>query len=303
MSETKDPQETLQGIGPSSPSLFCVYCGKQHPDDATFCPLTGKPIDRATWVRDAAGDDRAASDGGERASALASPEPATRTRGPVPQLPELPKRVDDMPRATYVDSARFLIRGMGNRADEIAARFFNRLTDRGIDGLKLSVGQLVAKLEGERLDSRAYYFVERNLADAVQAGVAVRIAPVGTDLFVEWRHYVILRVNQSFNFEAGWAVGATVFLGFGMVLLVSLKDFGAAFWIDLLVAVVLAMLSGGMWFPIRTERPLEGFQAQDSTALQLSVRAALEEAIDLAGISKELFQELREDDDKNRRVI
>jgi hypothetical protein len=48
---------------------------------------------------------------------------------------------------------------------------------------------------------------------------------------------------------------------------------------------------------------LEGFQSQDSTAFQLAVRAALEEAIDLAGISKALIQELPTEKSKERRVI
>jgi hypothetical protein len=48
---------------------------------------------------------------------------------------------------------------------------------------------------------------------------------------------------------------------------------------------------------------LEGFQHQDSTAFQLAVRAALEEAIDLAGISKALIQEFPTGKAKERRVI
>jgi hypothetical protein len=48
---------------------------------------------------------------------------------------------------------------------------------------------------------------------------------------------------------------------------------------------------------------LKGFQSQDSIAFQLAVRAALDEAIDLAGISKALIQELPKEERKERRVI
>ena len=48
---------------------------------------------------------------------------------------------------------------------------------------------------------------------------------------------------------------------------------------------------------------LLGFQSQDSIALQLAVRAALEEAIDLAGISKSLIQQMSTEPGKERRVI
>ena len=98
-------------------------------------------------------------------------------------MPELPQRPEKEETGHYVDSWRFLVRGMGDRAEEIAARFFKQLVERGIEGLSLSLGRIIIQLEGWKQDSRDYYFAERDLGQEALAIMAVRIAPIGTDLF------------------------------------------------------------------------------------------------------------------------
>jgi len=203
---------------------------------------------------------------------------------PAPPMPELPPRPETEEIGDYVDSWRFLIRGMGDRAEEIAARFFKQLAERGIEGLKLDVGKLVIDLGGGKRDSRDYYFVERDLGQEARAIMAVRIAPIGRDLFIEWRHYVV--PSREFGCWALTVVAALALFTYGLGLLV------------LLVPSVRRSLSR-----LDKGTTLKGFQSQDSTAFQLAVRAALEEAIDLAGISKALIQELPKEETKERRVI
>jgi|GEM_PF-1746837 len=210
-----------------------------------------------------------------------TPRPA-KTEEPAPPMPELPARPETEKIGQYVDSWRFLIRGMGDRAEEIAARFFKQLAERGIEGLKLNVGQLVIDIGGGKQDSRDYYFVERDLGEGAVAIMAVRIASVGKDLFVEWRHHVLGRreVGCGGVLLFGLLIVATG--GLALLLLLSPSTFRKHFSEDV---------------------GLKGFQSQDSTAFQLAVRAALEEAIDLAGISKSLIQELPKEEGKERRVI
>jgi len=196
---------------------------------------------------------------------------------PVPPMPELPTRPTVEEIGQYVDSWHFLIRGMGDRGEEIAARFFKQLAERGIEGLRLNLGKLIIDVGGGKQDSRNYYFVERDLGEEAVAMMAVRIAPMGTDLFVEWRHYILPPIVGG---DINWAVFVFLCM-FGIVPAI-------VYW----------------WVKQKTRATsLIGFQRQDSTAFQLAVRAALEEAIDLAGISKALIQELPKEEGKEHRVI
>ena len=220
---------------------------------------------------------------------------------PAPPLPELPERGKDEPIAKLEASRRFLIPGLGDRADEIAARFFKRVGERGIDGVKLSVGKLVINLAEERTDSRDYYFVERDLGESALATMAVRTAPNGTDLFVEWRHYTTPSWRKV-TFVRG---DGCVFVGFLTVVSVAAAGGGLSFATSgsqlagqgvpfvlvggLVLAGCIKLLTMKTW-----ERyfGLVGFQGQESTAFQLSIRAALAEAIDDAGIDRSLLRGL-----------
>lgn len=288
------------GLDEQARSLTCPNCGNVNvyaADRCLKCELRLGPIREAL---------ESARHGPAVAETSPPPrsEPKTDTE-PAPPLPELPTRAQDQPTATYVDSSRFLIRGMGDRAGEIAARFFKQVADRGIEGLKLSLGKLIIRVDDQRSDSRDYYFAERVFADDARATMAVRIAPSGTDLFVEWRHYTTPgEAKRNKDGPLGWLMIGGLISIVGVALLF---DKNAVVWGILLllfgIPCTLGSLAGVCQSDTYRKDSLEGFQSQDSTAFQLSARAALEEAIDLAGISKELIQEVHEDDDKNRRVI
>jgi len=228
-------------------TLVCPSCGNINAYTADECLKCGLALGPVRELLAGAAVPRAEE---------VTPKPA-KPEEPAPLMPELPARPKTEELGQYVDSWRFLIRGMGDRAEDVAARFFKQLAGRGIEGLKLSVGKLIIDVGLWKRDSRDCYFVERDLGEEAVATIAVRIAQMGTDLFVEWRHYA----------------------------LPSLKPW----WRRGLIAP--------------REPSLKGFQIQDSTAFQLAVRAALEEAIDLAGISKALIQELPKGEHEERRVI
>jgi hypothetical protein len=164
---------------PKPPStLHCPSCGNINPygaDACLKCGLNLKP------VRDLLS--------GRAAKPAEQEVPQPKPKSPVPPLPSLHSRPSTQEIGNYVDSLSFLIRGMGDRADEIAARFFKRLNERSITGLRLSIGKLIIPVEMGRTDSRNYYFAERDLGKDALATMALRIASVGTDLFVEWSHY------------------------------------------------------------------------------------------------------------------
>ena len=245
-------------------TIVCPSCGNINPYTADKCLKCGLDLGPVRESLAKAGTPEAE----EVTTAPAKP------KEPAPPMPELPVRPTTEEIGQYVDSWRFLIRGMGDRAEEIAARFFKQLAERGIEGLKLSVGKLIVGDE-----SRDYYFAKRDLGEGAVATMAVRIAQMGTDLFVEWRHYVLLP-----------KVG-----------------FGGIDWVISYFLLSLFIVPGivYIWWAAKKRRAssLTDFQSQDSTAFQLAVRAALEEAIDLAGISKALIQELPKEERKERRVI
>jgi hypothetical protein len=239
------------------------------------------------------------------------PMPA-KPKEPVPTMPQLTPRPTEEKIGNFVDSWRFLIRGMGDRSNEIAARFFKQLETRGIDGLKLSVGKLIIEIDGNRTDSRDYYFAERDLGKEALATMAVRIAPVGTDTFVEWRHYTTPPMG-AFNSGIFYLIMVPVVCILCILLQISrdLVSGGApgtpVAMVTLLamgIVVIVGIIVGASIAKGKSRKNyLEGFQTQDSTAFQFAVRAALEEAIDLAGISKALIQDLSNEKDKGRRVI
>jgi hypothetical protein len=197
------------------------------------------------------------------------------------------------------------------------------------------VGKLVIQLEGERTDSRDYYFVERDLGDGAVATMAVRIAPNGADLFVEWRHHTIPPWRSE---SQGSLLGEGGCMFFGIVViasafallagLVSIVIMIGAFATgeirtnsstdrDNLVSIfgwmiVLTVAGGFILYQsvkhLRTQRQvrsssLEGFQGQESTAFQLSIRSALEQAIHDAGIADSLLRGLDGPRDANEPLI
>lgn len=171
---------------------------------------------------------------------------------------------------------------MGERADEIAARFFKQLAVRNIQGLSLSIGNIILYQDNKQ-DTRQYYFAERDIDNGALAIMAVRINPVGTDLYIEWRNYTL----------PSWKP----------------RTFS---WFWFIIGLIFYVVPGILYYynyeknkdkpPTQRKIDLEGFQFQENEAFQLAVRAALEEAIDSAGISKSFIQKMGADE-KNDRVI
>jgi hypothetical protein len=232
------------------------------------------------------------------------PVPA-KPKEPVPTMPQLETRPAEEKIGNYAGSWRFLIRGMGDRSQQVAAFFFKQLANRGIEGLKLSTGKLIIELDGGKRDSRDYYFAERDLGQSALATMAVRIAPVGSDLFVEWRGSTTPPLG-AFHWGYFWgiviAVGLLGYISGAIGFVIGLTNSVVAVWCFslMIVACILGtVLASGK----ARKLSLEGFQFQENTAFQLAARAALEEAIDLAGISKALIQDLSNEKDTSRRVI
>ncbi len=288
------PQSNSQQEKHNPKTLVCPQCGNTNAYEAENCLKCGLELAPIRAVLSKSG-----------ASKPETPPTSVKPKEPAPALPELPARPTEEKVGNFVDSWRFLIRGMGDRSTEVAAHFFRQLEGRGIEGLKLSTGKLVIQLDGGKTDSRDYYFAERDLGQSALATMAIRIASVGTDLFVEWRHHTL----PSKEVDVGGMLFGIVALGVaGLGILAGFADSSSGRgspWFCMAIggiALLIGLVSVNSASSHRRSS-LVGFQVQDSTAFQLAVRAALEEAIDLAGISKALVQELPIERGKERRVI
>lgn len=260
-------------------TIGCPSCGNINSYSADECMRCGfalGPIREVMAKAGAAQQTDAAESSPKSAEAPTVSEPKT----PAPPLPNLPQRPTTKQIGNYVDSQQVLVRGMGDRAELVAEWFFERLSARGIQGVSLGIGSRIVNDAG-RSDSRTYYFAERDLGKGALATMAVRIAPVGTDLFIEWRHYVTFSKRDNLGLVGTIVVFSTLV---GIALLV-VKPFRE--WV----------------YSLDAPNQLQGFQTQDSTAFQLGVRLALEEAIDKAGISKLLIQSVSKEGGKDRRLI
>jgi len=224
---------------------------------------------------------------------------------PIPPMPELSDREDDDAPMWPVANRRTQIRGLGDRAEEVAARFFKRVNDRQIEGVKLSHGTLVINLGGNRTDSRDYYCADKDLGESAFSTMAVRIAPNGTDLFIEWRQYVTPSVTMvpvvpplfhRYN-DAGilnpfighipttfrtwiWILG--IMSAIASIFVLFSREPGGALVAGIVAAVCFGLV---LWKKPGRKDSLEGFQEQEAEAFQFSIRSALEEAVDDAGIA------------------
>ncbi len=265
--EVQEHPTTRQGEE-STPSqeqpntIICPSCGSINPYTADECLKCGLALE---LVREALGKASVPSPAETPvASALKKPKQL------VSKVAEPPSRgvVSDI--GQCVDSRRFLLRGMADKAEEIKALFFEELDKQGIEGLSVSRGEMIVEDE-----SRDYYFAERDLGKGAVAVMAVRIVSIDTDTFVEWRHFELPSLKEPWIRWLKGGIGClTVFYIFGIFLILDALEPRAG--------------------------SLTDSQSQDSTALQLAVRTVLEEAIDLADISKELIQAVEKEP---RKVI
>jgi hypothetical protein len=258
-------------------TIACPYCGNINPYLQDNCIKCKRPL----------GPIRDVMQGGSPLGNKETIEEPAKPKEPAPPIPELPPRPVEAKNGKFVDSHAFLIRGMGARAEEIAARLFKQLSVRNIQNVKLSFGKIVIELGDKKQDTREYYFAERDLGEGALAIMAVRIAPTGTDLYCEWRNFT-LPPWKPIKFSWGWFIFLCVlYLIPGLIYLI----------------VYLIIKDNETSQPPKTRKDdLEGFQFQENQAFQLSVRAALEEAIDLAGIAKSFIQEVSKDEKKDRVI-
>jgi hypothetical protein len=268
-------------------TIACPSCGNINPytaDKCIKCGLALGPIREALR--------KASAPAVEKVPTPSEPEAKKMPSAPLPpavpsELPPLPTREAARTRTETTNDLGYLyggrlvlIRGMADRLEQVRRLFFHQSEARGISGASYSPGQLVVENQ-----SRYYQFAERDLGSSARATIGVRIADIGTDLYVEWRHYVL--PPKEFG------VGLFILVG-GIVSVIACPLVGAMaddFGVGTIVALIAAAGIGALVASQSRAIELKGFQNQDSEAFQLAIRAAVDEAIDLAGISKELRME------------
>jgi hypothetical protein len=119
-------------------TISCPKCRNINPWSAERC-LNPECVLPLGPIRALLGEQPGVDGSSKPDSSAASSKPAEAKKPiePPPPLPELPERGEKPPSAKPVAADQFLVVGIGDRADEIRARFFKRLADAGIDGLKL----------------------------------------------------------------------------------------------------------------------------------------------------------------------
>lgn len=282
-------------------TISCPRCGNTNPWSIESCPKCKLPMGPVRALL---------SEQAEPSLASSKPVGAGKPIEPAPPLPELPERGEHPPSATHVAADQFLVIGIGDRADEIRARFFKRLGEAGIEGFKLKQGQLVIDVGEGKSDARHYDFAERDLGDEALATVAVRMSAIGRDLFVNWRHYTLppMEIRSAEYAGAGMGVGFIgMVIGFFVGMWASMNAGSSDdFWPPFVLIALLAWVVGIVIMASRQRlraNGLKGFQSQESDAFQLAVRGAILGAIDDAGIDRALIQ--RQDDGSgiSNRVI
>lgn len=164
-----------------------------------------------------------------------------------------------------------LIEGMADKASLVTERFLELLKENRVPDIKHAAVRATEKPPGEMIQSRDYYVVERSYPNGAKCTLAVRIAPFGKNLYVEWLHYELGVLNWSLILGVG-CLGTIV--TFGMALVVFIPVY------------IWALAQGHL------RRDMTHFERQDSWALRAVVDTCLRAAIDQAGISKELVREV-----------
>ena len=171
----------------------------------------------------------------------------------------------------YQAGWRALIEGMSDKADEVTANFLRLVEERNVPDVKHATARMTENVVGEPVQAREYYVIERPYKNGAKCTLAVRAAPYGNDLYVEWLHYELGVVNTALILGVG-CLGTIVTFGIGLLLFVPLY-----LW---------ALAEGHL------RRDMTHFEKQDSWALRAVVDACLRQAIDQAGIAKELVREV-----------
>lgn len=215
----------------------------------------------------------------------------------------------------YFNGQVDFVRGMGDRAEQVQNLFFQQSEKRGIPGTSYTRGFL--SMDGQIRD---YLFAERDLGNEAKSTIAVRIASIGPDLYVEWHHYVRPPTQISWGCVI-LLTGLILIVAFYMVMLPFdlVRNTGGPY--DNIVAIIGSLIV--LWIVVLFVKAtwkkileiskiqlnsLSGFQTQDSVAFYFAIQAAIEEALDLAGIAKELrtttkYEESPSDKQRRRSVI
>jgi hypothetical protein len=272
-------------------TIGCPYCGNVNPYLQENCVKCKKPL----------GPIRAAMDSATEVEQPKQTQTSPTAIEPPPPMPSLPKgSVNDY---KNIDRNSFLIRNAGDRGIEIAARFFKRLNEKNLEKVSFSTGVLGVDIGSGKRETRDYYFVRKDIDAYTFLLMAVRIASSGPDLYVEWRNLYYRKPPYNWLWWIILIVGVLLMAAVGLANgSESLNEeiSGWLYGISLLAFTV--GFGGGMIYhqSYTNKKKLIGFQIQENEIFQLSVRATLEEAIDLAGISKSMIQR---DLGKDDRVI
>jgi hypothetical protein len=206
--------------------------------------------------------------------------------GPTPALSKSSELLASDKLGNHVDNQCCLIRGVGNRINEIVDHLVGQLQNQQIEELRPREGSLNLDADNGVRDRGRYCLVRRDLGQAARATTTVRISAEGRDLLVEWRLYTTPPLG-AFHLGIFLAAAATAILT-GIGVGVRIGSMPAC----LLIVVVGLALAVGVAAGKERMLSLEEFQFQDSTVLQLTVQTALEKAMDLTGIPKALIYEL-----------
>jgi hypothetical protein len=265
-------------LAQQSKTITCPVCSNVNPYAQSECIKCGQPLGR---IREAI-EGRSSQQVDQPSTLTASKSEAV--EAPVSTPVALWKGGGPIRRAGpwgdvgYLYAGKLtLVRGMGDQITQVRNLFLRQSEARGISGASYEPGQLEVDNQ-----SRDYIFADRDLGSSAKATVAVRIDKIGTDLYIDWRHYVV--PPREFN------VGVFIVLFF-LLLLPSCgvsaaltSDIGGGFTLGLIIAGIVAGLLASLY----RAADLKGFQRQDSDGFQLAIRAAIDEAVDFAGISKDL---------------
>lgn len=247
----------------SPDTIVCPFCGNVNPFTQENCIKCKKPLGA---IREAMGFTGSRID--DQQEPVVPPIIPVNTEPP-PQLPDIPEKYLGK-RMSLLTRRSLLIRSAGDRGDEIVGRFFKRLNDKNVTGISISRGVLSDDTGAHEDEYKEYFFIDKDIDKRTYASMAIHVAPVGTDLYVEWLNYYYKKPKLY------------------------------AWWWWIIIPFWGGLVYSMFYDP---DRMIDSYELQENDMFQLSIRATLEEAIDLSGISKALIQSTSAEGSKDQRVI
>jgi hypothetical protein len=182
----------------------------------------------------------------------------------------------------YQGGWRALVDGMADKTADVRIRFLQALKEHNAPDVVHASVKAIERVTGESAQTRDYFVVERSYKNGGKCTLAVRIAPYGKDLYVEWLRYELGVLNWPLIGTVG-CLGTIVTFGIGLIVFIPLY-----LW---------AVAQGNL------RRDLTHFERQDSFALGAVVDSSLRQAIDQAGIEKSLVHEISESQAGSRGIF